>query len=145
MAFSTGRSGSLKLGSDKVLKIRDWSLESTVELLSTTSLSDFANTFTPGLKGATGSATVMYYRKETTDTGIDFQKLLSESGILTNGEISTSDRVTLTLSATDKAKDSIEFKAYITSSSIAVSTGEVTSVTINFTMDGDYMASLGAT
>ena len=144
MGFYTGRSGSLKMGSDTVLKIRDWSLESTVELLSTTSIDSFANTFVPGIKGATGSATVMYYRKESGDTGIDFQKVLADSGIMKQGRLSVADQIELTLNTSTQTRDDIKFKAYITSAGITVSTGEVNTVTINFTMDGDFMETLDA-
>ena len=144
MGFYTGRSGSLKMGSDTVLKIRDWSLESTVELLSTTSIDSFANTFVPGIKGATGSATVMYYRKESGDTGIDFQKVLADSGIMKQGRLSVADQIELTLNTSNQNRDDIKFKAYITSAGITVSTGEVNTVTINFTMDGDFMETLDA-
>lgn len=144
MGFYTGRSGSLKMGSDTVLKIRDWSLESTVELLSTTSIDSFANTFVPGIKGATGSATVMYYRKESGDTGIDFQKVLADSGIMKQGRLSVADQIELTLNTSTQSRDDIKFKAYITSAGITVSTGEVNTVTINFTMDGDFMETLDA-
>ena len=144
MGFYTGRSGSLKMGSDTVLKIRDWSLESTVELLSTTSIDSFANTFVPGIKDATGSATVMYYRKESGDTGIDFQKVLADSGIMKQGRLSVADQIELTLNTSTQSRDDIKFKAYITSAGITVSTGEVNTVTINFTMDGDFMETLDA-
>ena len=62
MAFFTGRTGSLVFNSKPVAKIRDWSLETTVELLSTNTIDSGVNTFVPGVKGATGSATLMYYR-----------------------------------------------------------------------------------
>ena len=64
MGFYTGRSGSLVVNGKPVAKIRDWSLETTVELLSTNTVDSTSNTFTPGVKGASGSATLMYYRLE---------------------------------------------------------------------------------
>jgi hypothetical protein len=38
------------------------------------------------------------------------------------------------------ANDNIQFYAYITSAQVAVSTGELTSVPIQFTVDGDFIA-----
>jgi len=38
MGFYTGRSGSLVYNSKPVAKIRDWSLDTTVELLSTNTI-----------------------------------------------------------------------------------------------------------
>jgi len=84
MAFFTGRYGSLQIGSSTILKIRDWSLDSTVELLGTNTVDSTANTFVPGVKGATGSATILYYRKESGDPAAsqDFSYVLSQSGAL---------------------------------------------------------------
>lgn len=151
MAFYTGKTGSVQFDSKTVLKMRDWSLESTVELLSTNVLGSFANTFVPGIKGATGSATVLYYRKESSDkvSEKDFQSLLQSTGILKKGDIDTSKRVEFTLNvATDNAdpdKDSIKFDGYITSAGLTVATGEVSSVAINFTVDGDFKEVLAST
>jgi hypothetical protein len=64
MGFYTGRTGSLTFDGKNVAKIRDWSVETTLELLPTNTIDSRVNTFTPGVKGATGSATLMYYRLE---------------------------------------------------------------------------------
>jgi hypothetical protein len=80
MGFYTGRSGSLVYNGKPVAKIRDWSVETTVELLSTNSIDSTVNTFTPGVKGATGSATLMYYKLEAgeTATKTEFTQLLNK-------------------------------------------------------------------
>jgi hypothetical protein len=140
MAFYTGRTGSLLLGSKTVAKVRDWSLETTVELLSTTTLGDFANTFVPGLKSATGSATLMYYRleDENTDTTEEFTALLNK--VHKSGEISTNDRCLLRLRVTDADSfNDIQVNAYITSATISINSNEVVVVPINFTVDGDFI------
>jgi len=138
MAFFTGRSGSLIFNSKPVAKIRDWSVESTLELLSTNTIDSTSNTFTPGVKGATGSATLMYYRLESGESGslTEFTALLSK--IHKVGSIETSDRVSMELNVGAGASDDIKFNAYITSASISVSTGELSVVPINFTVDGDF-------
>ena len=143
--FYTGRTGEVIFNNKPVAKIRDWSIETTVELLSTNSIDSGVNTFVPGVKGATGSATLMYYRLENSDgaagteeaTYTEFTELLGK--IMKVGNISaSSDRVTLTLKVGSKAEDEIKFNAYITSASISVSTGEIVVVPINFTVDGDF-------
>ena len=138
MAFFTGRSGSLVFNSKPVAKIRDWSVESTLELLSTNTIDSTSNTFTPGVKGATGSATLMYYRLEAGESAslTEFTALLSK--IHKTGSIETSDRVLMELNVGAGAADDIKFNAYITSASISVSTGELSVVPINFTVDGDF-------
>ena len=141
MAFFTGRTGSLVFNSKPVAKIRDWSLETTVELLSTNTIDSGVNTFVPGVKGATGSATLMYYRLESGEATslTQFTELLSK--IMKTSEVSTSDRVSLELNVaggTSSVDNDIKFNAYITSASISVSTGELTVVPINFTVDGEF-------
>jgi len=59
MGFYTGRTGSLVFNGKKVAKIRDWSIEVSVELLSTNAIDSVVNTFTPGVKSASGSARLM--------------------------------------------------------------------------------------
>ena len=138
MAFYTGRSGSLVFNSRPVAKIRDWSVETTLELLSTNTIDSTSNTFTPGVKGATGSATLMYYRLESGESTsfTQFTQLLSK--IHKTGSIETSDRVFMELNVGTGSSDDIKFNAYITSASISVSTGELSVVPINFTVDGDF-------
>lgn len=138
MAFFTGRSGSLVFNGKPVAKIRDWSIESTLELLSTNTIDSTSNTFTPGVKGATGSATLMYYRLEAGESVslTQFTELLSK--IHKTGSIETSDRVFMELNVGTGSADDIKFNAYITSASISVSTGELSVVPINFTVDGDF-------
>lgn len=149
MGFYTGRSGSLKVGSPgkTVAKIRDWSLESTVELLSTNSIDSNFNTFTPGVRGATGSATLLLYRLEgeSTATYTDAFGVLRDSNIMGGYAASQSDKLTFELNAGPNANDDIIFKGYITSASMSVSTGELSTVSINFTVDDSFTQTFAAT
>ena len=139
MGFYTGRSGSLVFDSKPVAKIRDWSVETTVDLLSTNTIDSAVNTFTPGVKGATGSATLMYYRLESGESAsyTPFTALLSK--IMKGGAAEPTDRVLLELNVGGAAADDIAFNAYITSAQVSVSTGELSVVPIQFTMDGDFI------
>ena len=143
MSFYTGRTGKLQYrangnsnaGENNIEKIRDWSIETTVELLSTNTIDTKANTFTPGVMGATGSATIMYYKEGALNPNVEyfFDKVMK-----TSGGVEENDRVYLELKIDDNGNDRIGFHAYITSVSIGVSTGELVSGTINFTMDGTF-------
>ena len=138
MTFYTGRTGSLIVGGKPVAKIRDWSLETTVELLSTNSIDSFANTFTPGVKGATGSATLIYYRLGSGESSFtQFTELLGK--VMKLGEITTNDRVSMRLNVGGGENDNITINAYITSAQVGASTGELSIVPIQFTMDGDFV------
>ena len=147
MGFYTGRSGSLKVEGKKVAKIRDWSLESTMELLSTNAIDSSFNTFTPGVKGATGSATLLLYRlqNENTATNTDAFNVLLDSNIMTGDSATESDLLTFELNASNAAADDITFEGYITSASMSVSTGELSTVSINFTVDGKFTQTFSAT
>ena len=140
MGFYTGRSGSLVVDGKPVAKIRDWSLETTVELLNTNTVDSTSNTFTPGIKGASGSATLMYYRLEAGEsaTYTQFTALLSK--IHKVGAVTESDRVLMQLRTSTSTNDDIQFYAYITSAQLGVSTGELSSVPIQFIVDGDFLA-----
>ena len=139
MAFYTGRTGSLTFSGKPVAKIRDWSLDTTVELLSTNAIDSVVNTFTPGVKGATGSATLIYYRLEGTESATynQFTALLGK--IMKGGAATDADRVLLELNVGGDTKDDIKLNAYITRAQVSVSTGELSTVPIQFTMDGDFV------
>lgn len=158
MAFFTGRTGALYLiaagdggvtvsSTQQALKLRDWSLETTMELLETTTVDTAVKSFTPGAVSSTGSATVLYYRREgttSTEPGVQFDQFLSKIMKTTATGVTTDDRVGIVLrvgatpGSDSDIKDDIAFNAYITSASMQVSTGELSSVAINFTVDGPF-------
>ena len=150
MSFYTGRTGSLEYAArnaatfTEVAKIRDWSIETTVELLSTTTIDSKVNTFTPGLMGATGSATIVYYRATDTE-GANIQPLFDNIMMTGTNGVEESNRVQLKLKLGEDAKDSIKVNAYITSVTIGTSTGELVSASINFTVDGNFAGRITTT
>jgi len=158
MAFYTGRTGALFLttagtgevtpaNTEKALKLRDWSLETTLELLETTTVDTAVKSYTPGVSSATGSATLLYYRREgttSTEPGTQFDQFLAKIMKTSVAGVSESDRVGMVLRVGDTAgsgsdiKDDIAFNAYITNASLQVSTGELSSVALQFTVDGAF-------
>jgi hypothetical protein len=140
MGFYTGRTGSLSIGGGlPIAKIKDWSLDTTVELLATNDISSAFNTFTPGVKGATGSATLLYYRLESGESG-SYQQFTAMLGkVMKTGAIETTDKVFMDLNVGGAAADDIQFYAYITNATVGVSTGELSTVQVQFTMDGDFL------
>lgn len=159
MAFYTGRSGALFLtsassgnpptditptASEQALKLRDWSLETSLELLETTTLDSAVKSYTPGIVSSTGSATVLYYRREN-DTGVQFDSFLNKLMKTTVEGVTQADKVGIVLRVAAVTntngvdiKDDIAFNAFITSASLQVSTGELSAVSINFTVDGPF-------
>ena len=128
MPFYTGRTGKLKLAGNEVAKVRDWSLDVSVDMLETTTLGDFNETYTPGMVSTTGSATVSYY------TGA------------TNGVVQLLEKIVTTGAVTDANQVELSFEVgpnqfftgsgFINSAGIASSTNELTSVAFQFTMNG---------
>lgn len=160
MAYFTGRTGALyltttgtadptPLASEKAYKLRDWSLETTVELLETTTCDTAVKGFTPGISSATGSATLLYYRPEAGETGVQFTQFLSKIMKTTSTGVVEADRVGMILRVgdtpgTNDNKDDIAFNAYITNASLSVSTGELSSVALQFTVDGPFRELINA-
>lgn len=128
MPFYTGRTGKLKLSSNEVAKVRDWSLDVSVDLLETTALGDTAKTYTPGMFSATGNANLAYYTGASTGV-VSLLEKIAKTGAVTEG-----DRVQLTFEVgTDQY---FIANAYINSASIASSTDELTTASFQFTVDG---------
>lgn len=128
MAVLTGKDGSLKFGvAGAISRVRNWALQSSFDLLDTTNLGEAARTFTAGLRGATGTATIFYH---------DDNNTLSQvlNNCITNG---THKDALMELIYGNKA---IKFNAYINNVNITCATGEVMSADISFTMNGDYSA-----
>lgn len=154
MAYFTGRTGALylttvgttdptPLASEKAYKLRDWSLDTTVELLETTTVDTAVKSYTPGASSATGSATLLYYRAEVGESGVQFDQFLNKIMKTTTAGVTESDRVGMILRVGDTPvsndnKDDIAFNAYITNASLSVSTGELSSVALQFTVDGPF-------
>ena len=139
--FYTGRTGQLTVGGKTIAKIRDWSIETTVELISTNTVDSRFNSFVPGVAGATGSATVMYYR----DTGEnnnankqDFTQFIGNIMKTDTDGVEQNDMLGFVLKVDSGSTDHVQFNGYITSLGIQVSTGEVTTVPISFTVDGKF-------
>jgi len=113
--------------------------------LETTTIDTAVKSYTPGMVSSTGSATVMYYRQESGDVGVQFEQLLNKVMKTSTAGVTESDRVGMVLRAGVQpgagvdVKDDIAFNAYITSASITVGTGELTSVALQFTVDGPFI------
>jgi len=132
MPFYTGRTGKLKIGTNQVSKVRNWTLDTSVNMLDTTALGDTANTFTPGLSSATGSATLSYYNGDTTDV-TDLLTRIAKTGAVTDADVAA-------LTFEVGPDQYFTANAFINSASITSSTDELTTVSFNFTINGALTA-----
>lgn len=143
-SYYSGRAGSLLVDNVPVAKVRDWSIEVSVDLLDATTLGDYARTHHPSTKSATGSATLLYYRLDSSENAAykEFTSMLSK--IMTRDRIRRSNLVTMKLRVGNgnvdvgAPSDTIQFDAFITSASISVVNGELTAVPFQFTVEGDF-------
>ena len=138
MGFYTGCTGQLIYLGKPVAKVRDWSMETSLDMLETTTLENCTKTFVPGPKSTTGSATLMYYRLEGGEsaTYTEFTALLNK--IQKVGQITVADRVQIKLAVGPLNTDDIILNAYITSAPISTSPNELVMVPIQFQVDGDF-------
>lgn len=124
MACFSGKDGSLKFEGTAIGRVRNWSLNSSLETLDTTSLGEDSRTFCGGLKSATGSATIWYHSDNNITTVLD--------NCINTG---TPSAGALELIWGNKK---IAFNAYVNSATITCNTGEVMSADVSFQMTGDY-------
>lgn len=60
MTVLTGKNGALRWNGAAVGKVRSWSLTVSKDAFETTDLGSYDRTYVPGLRGATGTAELMY-------------------------------------------------------------------------------------
>ena len=69
MALHKGSEGVVKIGSNTIAEVRDWSLEETAETIDSTELSDSAKTFEVGTTSWSGSLNCFWDEPDTTGQG----------------------------------------------------------------------------
>jgi len=137
--YQSGRHGSLWYGGRKMARGRDWSMDSSLDLLETTTLDQTAPVSRPGMLSHSGSCTLFYYRLERAEQGLQqpFTVLLNKVHRTT--AVTSSDRVQLELRVSDNAGDKIRCNAWITQVGLSTSAGELVAVPISFTVDGHLL------
>ena len=126
MAVLTGANGALRQGGSVVCRVRNWALNITRDALDVTCLGQEWRDYVTGLKGATGSATVLYDPDET--AAVALMNSIFAAGA--NGSTS----VEFVLGTAENRQ--LTAQAYVTSASPSVSVGEVTSVDVQFQING---------
>lgn len=124
MTCYSGKDGSLKFEGTAIGRVRNWSLNGTVETLDTTSLGEDSRTFCAGLKTATGTATIWYHSDNNIKTVLD--NCITQS---------TPTPGSLELAWGTKK---IVGDCFVNSATITCNTGEVMSADVSFQMTGDY-------
>jgi hypothetical protein len=135
----------------RIAKVRNWTLNSSSEVVETTALGDAVKTFAPSITSGEGSATLMFYEDDGTNRGEGAQRDTFElvNILFPRG---TPPRVVLNLAIDGSAvgdgsqaggnalwKTNFLFNAYITGASVGVNYGEVVTIDTSFTIDGPLL------
>ena len=127
----TGRDGVMQLGGTTLAKVVSFSLQANLETLDTTTLSENIRSYTPGIAGYSGSATLLYYKDDS--DSINTTNLLNKLYKTGTSGVSSTDTVELTFRWVDGADNNdIKLTAYITSASIGAATGDIVRAEISF-------------
>ena len=127
----TGRDGVMQLGGTTLAKVVNFSLSANLETLETTTLNENIRSYTPGISGYSGSATLLYYKDDS--NAINTTDLLNKLYKTGTTGVSSSDTVELTFRWVDGTDNNdIKLTAYITSANIGASTGEIVRAEIAF-------------
>ena len=123
MAVLTGASGALKYSGQTVAKCRNWSLTINRDALEDTCIGTDDRSYVKGLRGTTGSATVLY---DPTD---------SAGSALLNSifDNTASDDVEFVFNG---GNGSFACKAILTTVSPSVAVGDVQAVSLSFQVSG---------
>ena len=121
----TGADGQLKYQGATIGKVRDWSITVTKDALEDTCLGDYDRSYVQGLRGTTGSATILY------DPGnVNANSLLNS--IFSNAE--TVETLDFVFHRSDNK--SFSCVGFVTNASESVSVGSVQAVSISFQVSG---------
>ena len=126
MAGLTGINCALRINGSAVCKVRNWSLNIARDALDTTCLGQEWREYVSGLRGATGSATIMYDPLESGTVAL-LNTVFSAAGSETSSvQFVLSTELSRQLTAT----------AFLTNVSPSVAVGEVTVAEVQFQVTG---------
>ena len=125
MAVLTGTSGELRFQGVRVGKCREFSLDISRDALETTVLGQWDRTFIEGIRGATGTTTVLYDRDDGAMRGLVNSVFRNNDG---------PQPMDLVLSTAVGAE--LKVNAIVTSVSTPVSVGAVIACSVSFQVSG---------
>jgi hypothetical protein len=127
----TGRDGVLQLGGTTLAKVVNFQVSSSLETLETTTLNEHIRSYSPGVVGYSGSASLLYYKDGS--GSINTTNVLNKLYKTGTSGVSSSDTVELTFRWIDGTDNNdIKLTAYITSASIGAATGDIVRAEIAF-------------
>lgn len=133
----TGKDGRLLIDGTEQIKVSNWTLTGSLEMLETTTLGESQRSYTPGVQEFSGSASLLYYNDGTgrNDAATALKKVLKVAGV------TEADTVALTLRLVEgSSSHDVLLNAYITSVDFGASVGEVSRANISFQGTGALTA-----
>ncbi len=134
MTVLTGADGQLLYGTEAFAKCRDWAITVTRDALEDTCLGDFDRTYVEGLRGATGTATLLY------DPANETANKFLNSIFLSYGEDGYVEPEELTFKMNrqvyPQGGGTFICKGFLTNVGPSVRTGDVQAVSISFQVNG---------
>lgn len=125
-AFYSGSNGSLEIDGNRVGKVQNWSMSTSLSPLDTTSLADTDTSSIPGTRTTSGSFSLYYY-SDSTATGVVYAKTVIDSLIKaqTNasepGQAAEHQPFLLTVKVNDGSTNGKYIKANVLLTSVAMS------------------------
>ena len=127
MTVYSGKDGSLVWQGSTTTRVRNWTLSSTLDALEVTDLGDDARAYIPGLKSATGTATIFYHDDNSSLRAILDNCITTGSGSAGSLSLRWGTR-------------KIDMSVIVTAANITCTTGEVMTADITFQMTGNYQS-----
>lgn len=124
MSLVTGANGALHFRGVRVAKVRNFSLDVSRDALEDTALGDEDRTYIEGLRGATGSATILYVDDDATT-----REML-------NSIFSSDGAASIELYLNTSTQRSLSCSAFLTQVGTPVSVGEITACSCSFQVSG---------
>ena len=125
MGVLTGSDGQLRFNGSAVGKCREWTLNVSKDALEDTSIGSYDKTYVEGMRGTTGSATVLYDPSNRTAASL-------LNSIFSNEQ--SNSQVDFVLRSQDGT--SLNCYAFVTSISPSVAVGAVQAVSVSFQVNG---------
>ena len=126
MAVKTGSTAELRFQGAAIAKVRDVSLKIVRYALETTGIGQKDRTYAYGVRGTTGTGTLLYDATNSATTAT-MNRLLNDS--------ESTDTIAMVLD-TSLAEGTLQGDALITQAGVSVSVGSVVSVPISFSFSG---------
>lgn len=127
----TGRDGVLVANEVTLAKVVSFQLSANLETLETTTLNENLRSYTPGIVGYSGSATLLYYKDDDGDFNTEgiLNRLFKTGG---DGVASTDDVEFIFRWVDGSDNNDIKIVAFITSASIGAATGDIVRAEVSF-------------